>query len=96
MYMNHSFSAVAGCVHGVEFGDTGRLPPNTFARQLSVNVATVYRWTQRGARKSPPLRLLRVGGRTFITDDAWRSFHEAVNGVHADEALADGETARAR
>lgn len=55
-----------------------RCSMNEAARTLGVNVATLYRWRERGVR-GQKLRTVRVGGRTYVTADALKVFLAALN-----------------
>lgn len=49
------------------------------AKALKVHVSTIYRWgTGKGVR-GHRLRLLRIGGRTYIQHSDWVAFVNALN-----------------
>jgi hypothetical protein len=56
-----------------------RIPINTLARELSVHVSTVWRWTLRGVR-GHRLERITIGGRTYTTREAFERFVSATNG----------------
>lgn len=66
-------------VHGVRFDAHDRVTITQFARQLGISAATAHRWALAGVRGVTPLRKMLLGGKSFITADEWRRFHEAVN-----------------
>lgn len=59
-----------------------RLSLTTLAQREGVNVATVWRWTTKGARGAK-LETVCVGGRRFTSDEAFARFASACSGESA-------------
>ena len=68
-------------------------PVVKLAKALKVHVSTIYRWgTGKGVR-GHKLRLLRIGGRTFVQRSDWLAFVDALNqGSNVALATAEKET----
>lgn len=71
----------------------GAVPINQFARDVGVDVSTVWRWTTKGVR-GHVLHAWVKGGRRFITPADWRQFDSALNSPTRGPAPAPASKAR--
>lgn len=62
------------------------------AKALNVHISTIYRWgTAKGVR-GQKLKLIRIGGRTFVQRSDWLAFVDALNnGAAARTNAAENE-----
>ena len=49
------------------------------AKSIGVHVSSVYRWGSEKGVRGRRLRLLRIGGRTYVDDNDWSNFLDALN-----------------
>ena len=73
--------------------DKDPIPINELARVLDVHVSTVFRWGSPRGVRGQRLRLLRLGGRTYVERAAWDAFVCALNSPSADTAKMEAQQA---
>ncbi len=54
-------------------------PVVKLAKKLKVHVSTVYRWGAPKGVRGHQLKLLSVGGRTYVRNADWQAFLQALN-----------------
>lgn len=70
----------------LELPDKDPMPINELARECDVHVSTVYRWGSARGVRGQRLRLLRIGGRTYVQKSDWEIFLRTLNNPPADTA----------
>ena len=67
--------------------DKDPLPVNELAKAMEKHVATIYRWGSRRGVRGHRLRLVRLGGRTYVYRRDWDAFIAAINDCPAGLAI---------
>jgi hypothetical protein len=63
------------------------------AQSLGVHVSSIYRWGSPKGVRGHRLKLLRIGGRTYVDDNDWASFLAALNNTSTATMAAVGQVA---